>query len=317
MIFASALLAPLAFAHGQTHSELTPELAAERAAEPEHTQSTNDTTLAQFNDSLKVFINQINVRVAMGYGERSSIIRGTDPLSFYVLPDVSYYGEKFFFDNGMLGYSIKQSRRHEVSIFTKLNTEFSYFTDSITGYWFGDAYSGGLSSTSMQPSGGWGDFTDDEEILPNVDNVAKRAWAIDAGVRVDYYPADRTHVGLAVQQDIRNKHNGYSAALMVSQGVPTGLGNFQVKGELTYKSDKLVDYYYGISSRDNVAPIYHYRGKAVLQPAVSLHWQYPLREHLSLVSSARVMWLGDGVADSPLVTKDTTTTFFLGVSYAF
>lgn len=297
----SALLSVLACAPVSASEPL----AAEQQADDTHS------ALEQFNDSLKVFINQINVRVAMGYGERSSIVRGTGPLAFYVLPDVSYYGEKFFFDNGMLGYSIKQSRRHEVSVFTKLNTEFSYFTDSITGYWFGDAYSGGLSTTNMQPNGGW------DEQQPNVDNIAKRRWAIDAGVRVDYYPAERTHVGLALLQDVSNKHQGHSASLMVSHGLPTVLGNFQVKGELTYKSQDLVDYYYGISSRDNVAPIYHYRGKAVVQPAVSLHWHYPLSENLSLVSSARVMWLDDGVADSPLVTKDNTTTFFMGVSYAF
>ncbi|MCH8500719.1 MAG: MipA/OmpV family protein [Aliidiomarina sp.] len=270
-----------------------------------------DTSFVEdFNEQLKVFINELNIRVAMGYGERSSIVRGTDPLSFYVLPDVSYYGERFFFDNGMVGYSLKQGRRHEVSLFTKLNTEFSFFTDSITGYWFGDAYSGVSSFRNPSPSGGW------EDEPPSVDNIAKRSWAIDAGIRGDYYPADYTHIGVILSQDIRNKHRGQWASVMVSQGVPTALGNFNFKGELTYKSQDLVDYYYGVSSRDNVAPNYYYRGRSVVQPALSVHWQYPLSDRLSIVGSGRYMWLGDGVADSPLITKDTTTTFFLGVSYA-
>jgi len=80
------------------------------------------------------------VGIAVGYGERSSPLVGVDNLSIWVLPELYYYGEHFYFDNGRLGWQLNQDSSAVWSLVSRLNPERSYFSDRYLGDWLEDPF---------------------------------------------------------------------------------------------------------------------------------------------------------------------------------
>lgn len=257
-------------------------------------------------------------KLSAGYGERSNPLHGGKSLPIYVIPDVYYYSDRFFLDNGTLGYSLRQRSRFELSTITKLNLERAYFASNLTGFWLGNQTTSGSSDVSLMPPPDDSETSGSSGLTLTIEDVASRQWALDAGLQLDSYPFENLHVRIQMLTDITGVHNGQHANLRVATPLQGRFGLIEVGGELHWKSSNLIDYYYGVGPRDQGVPSgYYYEGSSVWQPAITLSWHYPLAEKWSWVSSGRLQWLGSGMSDSPLVERRHVSTFFTGVQYRF
>lgn len=83
-------------------------------------------------------------------------------------------------------------------------------------------------------------------------------------------------------------------------------------------SSALADYYYGIRSQEVVhgAPAI-YEVSSALVPEMGVNVIAPLSRSWVSWGTLRYQHLPSAIADSPLVSKSSASTLFMGVSYAF
>src|SRR5690606_40130614 len=74
--------------------------------------------------------------LALGYGERDNPLIDGDHIDINTVIDFSWYGERFFFDNGDLGFTLRQESRWSVSLIGTFNNERQFYS-YLTGKTFG------------------------------------------------------------------------------------------------------------------------------------------------------------------------------------
>jgi MipA family protein len=247
---------------------------------------------------------QLYLSVALGYGQRSNPLHGGDDLPLVLLPDIYYYTEKWFFDNGKLGTSWTLTEDCHLSLVGQLNQEKSYFQKWFSGSAF--QFNQSIINASFK-----GELSGPAQA--SVREVSKRPTAFDLGLQLDWFHAD-WQLQSILWQDISNTYQGQHASLSASRGWQTALGRWQLQARLHWKSAKLIDTYYGIDD-DQVFYLPRYKGKPSWQPELRLSWQQPLTEHIALLAFVRYLYLDNAMTDSPLVHSDNVTTWFFGVSY--
>ena len=266
-----------------------------------------DTAPACGNTANCVAEQQLHLSLALGYGQRSNPLHGGEMLPLVVLPDLYYYSEYWFFDNGKLGTSWQLSPSWSLSLVGQLNAEKGYFQKWFSGNAFQLRSShANFSTPTLQ----------DERFGPaqaSVREISKRPTAFDAGLQLDWF-GDNWQVQTQLWQDISNKYQGQHASIAAGRSFDTVSGNWQLNAKLHWKSAKLIDTYYGI---DNNEPFYlpRYNGKASWQPELRLSWQYPLSQRTALLAFVRYLHLDDAMTDSPLLQDNNVTTWFFGISY--
>ena len=266
-----------------------------------------DTAPACGNTANCVAEQQLHLSLALGYGQRSNPLHGGEMLPLVVLPDLYYYSEYWFFDNGKLDTSWQLSPSWSLSLVGQLNAEKGYFQKWFSGNAFQLRSShANFSTPTLQ----------DERFGPaqaSVREISKRPTAFDAGLQLDWF-GDNWQVQTQLWQDISNKYQGQHASIAAARSFDTVSGNWQLNAKLHWKSAKLIDTYYGI---DNNEPFYlpRYNGKASWQPELRLSWQYPLSQRTALLAFVRYLHLDDAMTDSPLLQDNNVTTWFFGISY--
>ena len=58
-----------------------------------------------------------HIAVGVGIGIATNPLHGGDDIPLIVLPDLAYYDEHLFFDNGVLGYTFIQDKRFVFSVY--------------------------------------------------------------------------------------------------------------------------------------------------------------------------------------------------------
>lgn len=250
---------------------------------------------------------QLYLSLALGYGQRSNPLYGGEALPLVILPEVYYYAEHWFFDNGVLGSSWQLNPQFTLSLVGQFNQEKGYFQK-----WFaGNAFQFRSTNASISSP-----ILQDDRYGPqqaSVREARKRPTAFDLGVQLDWFNNNWQVQGL-VWQDVSNSYNGQHASISATRFWQTVSGKWQLSSRLHWKSNKLIDTYYGI---DNNEAFYlpRYNGKASWQPEIRLGWQYPLSTRVALLAFLRYLHLDDAMTDSPLVQDNNVTTWFFGISY--
>src|SRR5690554_2987633 len=249
------------------------------------------------------------IGLAVGVGERSNPLYGGEDIPLVVLPEVFYYGEKLYFDNGRLGLYFYEKPTYEWSLAVRLNPERAYFSRRYLGNWLSDPFAprSGQGQTLSVPLDA-GVVAGGEQSSVTVETVQSRDWSLDGGIQLDWEPHRRWLVRANLWTDVTNRHGGHNAQVQLSRMVNSNFGQWTLRADLDWKSSALIDYYYGVSALEND---YSYAGKSVLQPAVGLYWNYPLNGHWRMLGFARKQWLGSGMSDSPLVRDTSVHSVFL------
>lgn len=269
------------------------------------------------NDDACIAPNSWQIGVALGVGGRTNPLVDGDPIPLVVLPDVAWYGENAYFDNGEFGYQWQLRSDVSTELFVLANRERAYFS-----FWHPanivlsvNTSSADIISGPLQPGGSDGESPVSRETI-SINDISSRKWTADAGVRISWNRPDSL-LSAAVAGDLLGVHQGFYAQLKYRYHWQWDDWHFAANASLTYKSSKLIDYYYGIDSRDTSNSRLWYEADPALQTSVGLLLNKPINKRWRWVARVQVTSLGSGMSDSPLVAKDSVASGFIGLGYRF
>ena len=140
----------------------------------------------------------------------------------------------------------------------------------------------------------------------------------DGGFQFRYDLAERTELNLRAVTELTDEHGGSEVGLSVSQRLPVGGFPLRLGAGLTWQSEELASYRFGVSAADAAASTFaEYDPGDIVFPQISVSTAIPLNERVSVIASLRADLLPDEVADSPIVDEDVSIGAFFGLSYNF
>lgn len=263
--------------------------------------------------------DQFHLSIAMGAGFRSNPLYGGHNMPLWLMPDLAYYSQHWFFDNGTLGYSWPLAEQFTLSVVTRLNEEQGYFRRaSLSNVFSAQKIADDGLAGPVQRQG-----PEVFEYTVNIGDVSKRPWALDGGLQLDWQNS-QWQVRANWWHDISNEYQGTHAKVSVAYHLSHLTGDWGFSSALAWKSAKLLDTYYGLSFEDGGNPDV---ASAGLQPEVGIHWSYALDDHWALLSIFRYRWLNIDLRNSedpeaatqqsPLLAESFVRSWFIGVSYRF
>ena len=246
--------------------------------------------------------------VAIGVGARSNPLVDGDTMPMIILPDIAWYGEAAYFDNGELGYQWLAEDKFAVETFVVFDTERAFFS-----FW---EPSNVLFNTDVMTSSLPG--FDTELASPNVsiNDIAHRDWTINAGIRGHYYTPNGEWTA-SWQHDALNVHKGNKFELGYRHRWRVDDWRLSLGFTAHWKSQELLDYYYGLSFRDGVPLDLLYEARAGWQPQISMGLSHPISDNWQFLFRATYRKLNSGMTDSPLVDKKSVQSVFIGAAYRF
>ena len=293
-----------------------------------------------------IAIGEWQFSLGVGLGGRSNPLVGGDTIPVVVLPQASYYGERFFLDTTTLGFSLLETERQSVALVSTLGLDHMYFNDVSLGNFVIEGAGGsyalsaapqgqGANNLSVAPEDSTNtpnttdkdgpseffhkksDTARDLEEFVTLDDLSPRRLAVLGGLE---YSAFYQRTGLSVQalSDLIDVHGGQELRLGLDQRLYRGRNEFTLAGGFVWQSDDLVDYYYGIDAGEVAqVPDLEYQADASVTPYVRFDWRRPLAERWTLQATLHQKWFDSAITDSPLVDHSGSTTVFLGGIYHF
>jgi MipA family protein len=261
-------------------------------------------------------IGEWNFSVALGFGARSNPVVNGKNIPLVVIPQISYYGKRFFLDNLEVGFTLLDHPVHQVNLLATPGYDRAFFVrHDLQNYFTGNVASSGASNGVNSGAPGTPVGSPQSPTLNASDSSATqspRRVTYLAGVEWTAH-SDRFDSQLNVLQEVTGRHHGQEVRLAFATPLMQGNHNHQLdltaSAGATWKSAALVDYYYGVPNQ--------YTAQATLNTFIKLKLSKPISEHWSTVSFVHWEHLGRGIANSPLVEKSAVLTGFAGVMYAF
>jgi outer membrane protein len=263
-------------------------------------------------------VNEWEFSLTIGAGVLTNPLHGGSDLPLILIPNISYYGEKLFLENNALGYTVFENNTFSLSAISLINRENSFFSRWHPTNVFVPSISNGLESSSPN---------NDQSISPStpppkidVDEVANRKWALDAGIQGNWFLSEKNHLTVRILHDVNNAYNGFNGKIEFSHrfsGFAIPNLQWKVTTGVNWLSGEQVDFYYGVRDIDTNEPSYFYQGKTAFNPYIKLRSNYKLNDNWRITFTARSEFLSQAITDSPLVKDKIMKTIFLGAVYAF
>ncbi|KPZ62530.1 MipA/OmpV family protein [Pseudoalteromonas sp. P1-7a] len=251
-----------------------------------------------------ITVKQWHVNLSAGVGVITNPLHGGKNVPLPLIPRIAFYGERWFFDNGRLGYTLKENQQHHFNIVSELNAESRFFIDWHPNNLFVLPATAGVSSFAQNNA---------QPKKVNIDNIDKRHLALDAGA--SYHYVQQSHV-LSIQllHDVSNVYNGIRGA--VQWQYHSRIGRLKLKPTLgvNYKSAELNSHFYGLKAHETSL------GKIDVgsswQPYAKIDASWPLSEANSL--RFHVAYYDYSAMDSsPLFERNYSMTAFIGFDHTF
>lgn len=234
---------------------------------------------------------------ALGYGERTNPLVFADNVPIALDLDVAWFGERFFFDNGDLGYTVIDNDLVTASVMARVRSERIFF--GRTNLRFVDI---GLTGVA----------------LPNaaVVEVPDRDYAVEAGFEV-LSDGRWGYVQFSAYQDVSGTHRGFDVDLSYGIGFRAGRWYVEPSIGLSYKNSQLNDYYWGIRPSESNAALPIFVADDGINVRARLRASYYLNKNWSLTLSGEYERLSEAIADSPIVADDGVFGYFAGLAWRF
>jgi len=84
-----------------------------------------------------------------------------------------------------------------------------------------------------------------------------------------------------------------------------------------WKSQAVVDYYYGVRPSENAYWSEQYQAKSGWDKGAEMTARYILTDNWDLLLAVRYTLIADEIAASPLLDQDYSSTYFIGAAYRF
>ena len=283
--------------------------------------------------------------IAIGAGQRSNPLLNADAIDINAVIDFSWYGERFFFDNGDLGYLLFEDNRFAINWVATYNNErnyYNYLTGDDLGLNIFESLGDDFRFTSIAEDAAADSsliLIDDEgdvvNLLPGIAHdmdttlvsaladteLAGRSSAINSGLEF-LYLSPLGDFQAQVLTDVSGTHNGQEAWLSWTKpwyfATPAGrIDEVALTVGLEWKSADLVGYYYGVTPAESFPGRPVYRGHSGTNGYIRLSARHAFSDHWQAVSMVEREFLSDAITDSPVVVDDAVNTFFVGLFYRF
>lgn len=241
-----------------------------------------------------VAVGHWNFSVVLGAGVRTNPLVDGKDIPLVVVPQISYYGKRFFLDNLDLGFTLLEKGESTLSFVGSPGYDRVYFyRDDLQNIFLNglptDSASGSdISRTAFPPRS------------RGVTYLAGPEWTF------------KTH-GISGQLDVLHDLTGHDHGTEVraALGIPLieAHGKLTADVGLTWKSASIVNYYYGAPGI--------YEGSAAFDPFVKLGYVRPLSRKWRLTALLQCERLGDSIANSPIVAEHYVETAFIGATYTY
>jgi outer membrane protein len=247
-----------------------------------------------------VAIGHWNFSVALGAGLRTNPLANGKDIPLVVIPQLSYYGKRFFIDNLDFGFTLWERSGSTLNLIATPGYDRVYFYRSdLQNFFVGfpDA------AEPMNPRIVNADTVGATQVSPRKPGITYLAgpeWTFKYGPLSGQLDLLRDATGQNSGDEIRA---ALGMPLLKSKGILSANIGF------TWKSAATVNYYYRV-------PIL-YSGSAAFDPFIKLGYTLPLSSKWRFNTFFEYERLGDGIADSPLVAEHSVATFFTGAIYTF
>jgi outer membrane protein len=235
------------------------------------------------------------ISASIGVGERSNPIAGRSDIPLVVVPRISYYGKRFFLENLELGFTLYESVSSTFNLVATPGYDRAFFVRS------------DLQNIFI-PFGATTAIPTNAPVALNGDNfpVSPRhttyllgpEWSFQYGLLSGQVNALR---------EVTGEHDGYEVRAAFAFPVLRSKNSLVVSSGLTWKSQELVRYYYGVDQL--------YQPDSALSPFIKLQYSRPISDRWRVSAFAHYEHLADDIANSPVVFENHVTTFFAGVSF--
>ncbi len=234
---------------------------------------------------------------AIGYGERSNPLVQSDDIPIVIDLDIAWFGDRWFFDNGDLGFTLADNSALTASVVARVNSDRVFFGKTDTKFVNVDLAGLPLAeATEFKPP--------------------SRDYAVELGVEV-LTDGDWGALQLTAFHDVSGKHDGFELYADYSYGWRSQRFYIEPSFGASYKSDKLNNYYWGVTEEEAGVVAFPYEASAGINWHARLMVAYQLSRHWGVSLVTQYERLNDEAAASPIVRDDALLGWFAGLSWRF
>ena len=234
---------------------------------------------------------------ALGYGVRSNPIVQSDDIPIVVDLDIAWFGKRWFFDNGDLGFTFTDNNALTASVVARVNSDRVFFGKTDTRFVNVDLAGMPLAQAV--------DFKPPD-----------RDYAIELGLEM-LAGGNWGAMQLSAFHDVSGTHEGYELYADYSFGWREQRLYIEPSFGLSYKSAQLNNYYWGVTPEEAGLVAFPYEADAGLNWHARLLIGYQLDKRWAISLVTEYERLNDEAAASPIVEDDNVLGWFTGVSYRF
>jgi outer membrane protein len=235
-------------------------------------------------------VGKWNVGLALGAGVRSNPLVHGQALPLVVVPQISYYGKRFYIDNLDAGFTAVDGETNTLSLIASPGYDRLFF------------YRSDLQNIFVNVGGAAG--TKPPVPFPSrsrpITYLAGPEWTFNYHDIIGQFD---------VLREVTGHNHGEEVRAAIKLPVTRSTGALSATIGLTWQSAAIVNYYYG-------GPGIYESGSA-LRPFLKLGYTRPLGPGWRLEGIAQYEHLANAIADSPIVAHDYVVTCFLGFIHAF
>lgn len=237
------------------------------------------------------------IGAALGYGMRSNPLVQSDDIPIVVDIDIAWFGDHFFFDNGDLGLTIADNHLVTASIVARVNSDRVFFGKTDTKFVTFDLAGQPLASAF-------------ELTIPD------RDYAIEMGFEL-LADGEWGHLQLAAHHDVSGTHDGYEIDFDYGIGFRNQRWYLEPSFGVTYKSEAMNDYYWGVNPAESNDALPVYTAKSGLNSHARLLFSYQINQDWAFTLAGEFERLNDEAAASPIVSDQNVLGYFAGFGYRF
>ncbi len=240
-----------------------------------------------------VAVGDLDVSLSFGAGTRTNPVAGRSDIPLFVIPQVSYYGKRFFLESLEPGVTLYESDAHTFNLIATPGYDRVFFNRKDLQNVVVPGASVGLAGLRAE---------NEQQSFP----VGRRHTTYLAGP--EWLFRYRNFIGqVNALYEVTGRHDGYELRAAVSAPLVQAKQSLVVSTGLTWKSSATVDYYYGVKD--------FYRPDGALSPFVKLSYAQPLSQRWTFTAFVHYEYLGGAIADSPIVSDHEVVTAFAGFNF--
>ena len=148
------------------------------------------------------------------------------------------------------------------------------------------------------------------------EGMEKRKGTFDLGFSYEF-ELGPGELEIGATMDVLGEHEGYEFGASYGVGFPAFGGMISPFVEVSYLSDDLVDYYYGVRASEVTESRGFYEGSNTINYGFGVSGFWRINENQNVIANINYEILGSDIEDSPLMEEGESAGLFVAWSYNF